>query len=739
MSTTAGETREDPVCGMKVNPATARGSFEHAGRTYYFCNPGCLEKFRADPERYLSGAREPMGHGPGVHRLGTPPRRVSPAGRYYCPMCAGVESDRPGACPRCGMDLVPAGPEAEEAPGHDHGAEDMTRRFVGGLVLGVPVFVAAMIDMLPSRPVTHLLGAKTFILLQLLLTTPVVFWSGRPFFERAWTAARNRSSNMFTLIAIGVGAAYLYSLAAALEALTGVRFFPSGVARHAGVVTPFFETAAAITLLVLLGQVLEHRARRRTGGAIRALLSLTPRTARLVLPGGREEDVPIETIQPGDRLRVRPGERVPADGVVLEGHSAIDESMVTGEPIPVEKTVGSKVIAGTLNGSGALLVGAEKVGRDTLVAGIVRMVSEAQRSRMPVQRLVDRVASWFVPVVLAVAVMTLAVWAVAGPEGEALTAGLVNAVSVLIIACPCALGLATPMAVVVGTGRAAGLGVLFRDARALETLGRADTLVFDKTGTLTEGRPEVTDVEPAEGVTADELLRLAASLERSSEHPLGAAVVRAAEARGLPLGGASEVRARVGQGVGGKVEGRPVLIGTQAFLEQENADGGASRRRVEDLRAQGRTVVLVAIDGRYAGLIAVADPIRAGTPEAVRGLQAEGLRLVMLTGDSRTTANAVAEKLGIREVFAEVYPDQKREVVRKLQAEGHVVAMAGDGINDAPALAQADIGIAMGGGTDVAIESAAVTLVRPDLRGVLRARRLSRATLRTIWENLVLA
>jgi Cu+-exporting ATPase len=650
---------------------------------------------------------------------------------YTCPMHPEVVSDGPGSCPKCGMALEPRTVTVEE--GSNPELTDMTRRFWVGLVLSLPVFVLAMADMLPGRPL-HVLDMRLVNWVQMALATPVVLWCGWPFFERAWASVVHRSPNMFTLIALGVGTAYLYSVAATAFP----RAFPEGFRLPSGAVEAYFDTAAVVTVLVLLGQVLEVRARSRTSSAIRRLLGLAPRTARLVQPDGREEDVPLDRVQPGDLLRVRPGEKVPVDGVVVEGRSAVDESMVSGEPIPVEKEPGAKVIGGTVNGTGGLLLRAERVGQNTLLAQIVRMVGEAQRSRAPVERLVNRVARYFVPGVLAVAVVTFAAWSVWGPPPR-LAHALVNAVAVLIIACPCALGLATPMAIMVGVGKGAENGVLIKDAEALETLGKADLLVVDKTGTLTEGRPKLARVQPAEGFTDDEVLRRAASLERGSEHPLASALVKGAEARGLRLAEARDFRSVTGKGVVGTVEGQRVALGNAALLQDEGVAPAALRPEEAGLRSGVQTVVLVAIGGKFAGLIGVTDPIRASTPEAIRLLHEDGVRVVMLTGDRRVTAEAVGRELGIDEVIAEVLPEQKLEVVQRLQREGRVVAMAGDGINDAPALAQADASIAMGTGTDVAMESAGVTLVRGDLRGVARARRLSRLTMRGIRQNLILA
>jgi P-type Cu+ transporter len=713
MASSPSGSAMDPVCGMRVDSEHAAASTVHEGKPYYFCHPSCLRKFQADPGRYLAPAPLPAPAGPQPPPAAPPDTKIE----YTCPMHPEVVSAEPGACPKCGMALEPRTLLLEEGPSPE--LADMSRRFWLGLVLGLPTFVLAMGHMLLGRPLIPSHAVSGW--LQALLATAVVWYCGWPFFQRAWVSVINRSPNMFTLIALGVGAAYFYSLVGVLR---------GGEA--------YFESAAAIIVLVLLGQVLELRARGQTTSAIRRLLGLAPKTARLHLPDGREEDVPLELVQPGDVLRVRPGEKVPVDGVVTEGRSAVDESMVTGEPMPVEKGPGAKVIGGTVNGNGSVLMRAEHVGADTLLARIVRLVSEAQRSRAPVQRLVDQVASFFVPAVLAAAVLTFAGWAIWGGEGGA-TRGLINAVAVLIIACPCALGLATPMAIMVGTGRGAELGILIKNAEALETLHRADTLVVDKTGTLTEGKPRLVTVEPAEGQSAEELLRLAAGLERGSEHPLASAVVKGAEERGVQPAPASDFRALPGKGVVGTVEGKAVLLGTPALLAENGINADALRPRVEALRAQGQTVLLLAVDGRPAGLLGVADPIRASTPEAIRALHAEGLRIVMLTGDSRATAEAVARQLGIDEVHAEVLPQEKYAVVRRLREEGRVVAMAGDGVNDAPALAEAQVGIAMGSGTDVAMESAGVTLVRSDLRALVQARRLSRATMRNIRQNLFLA
>jgi Cu+-exporting ATPase len=746
----------DPVCGMTVEPANAAGSAEFEGRTYYFCSTHCLHKFQADPQKYVGGAAStaPSLTAPAGTEFTCPMHpevredhpaacplcgmALEPVGgpvpqtriEYTCPMHPEVVSDQPGSCPKCGMALEPRTVTAEEGPNPE--LVEMNRRFWIGLGLTLPIFILAMADLIPGNPL-HALNAHVLNWIQLALATPVVFWCGWPFFERAWTSIVHRSPNMFTLIALGVGAAYLYSLAATIAP----GLFPEGF-RTAGAVMPYFDTAAVVTVLVLLGQVLEVRARTQTTGAIRRLLGLAPRTARVVRTDGREEDLPLDRVRPGDVLRVRPGEKVPVDATVTDGRSSVDESMISGEPIPVEKEPGAKVIGGTVNGTGSLLVRADRVGADTLLAQIVRMVTEAQRSRAPVERLVNQVSRYFVPAVLAIAILTFVVWAAGGPAPR-LVHALVNAVAVLIIACPCALGLATPMAIMVGTGRGAENGVLIKNAEALEILYRADTLVIDKTGTLTEGKPRLVTVEPTEGFTAEELLRLAGSLERGSEHPLAAAIIKGAEAKGLKLPDARDFEALTGKGVRGTVEGHVVALGNAAMLAELGVQPDSLQRRADELRREGQTVMLVAIDGRLAGLLGVADPIRSTTPEAVRLLHADGLRLIMLTGDSRTTADAVARKLGIDEVLAEVLPTQKSEAVERLQREGHIVAMAGDGINDAPALAKAQIGIAMGTGTDVAMESAGVTLVHGDLRAIARARLLSRATMRNVRQNLLLA
>ena len=716
---------KDPVCGMDVDPGRPAARHEHDGRTYYFCCEGCRNLFKADPEKYSvrSAAGRPR-----------PSSAAAPtAGRYTCPMHPEVVRDGPGACPICGMALEPILPSLQEEDNPE--LKDMIRRLWIGLALTVPVILIAMIGMLPGPAGRPVPAHRLLDWVQLALATPVVLYCGRPFFERGWASIRNRRLNMFTLIALGTGVAYSYSLAATL--FPGV--FPAALHGQEGRVGVYFETAAAITVLVLFGQVIELRARSRTGGAIRALLRLAPPTARRLAENGREQDVALDSVRPGDRLRVRPGEKVPVDGVVLEGHSSVDESMMTGEPMPVEKGPGEGVLGGTVNGTGSLLVRAERVGADTLLARIVRMVGEAQRSRAPIQRLADIVSAWFVPAVIVIAALAFLAWELFGPEPR-LAHAVVSAVSVLIIACPCALGLATPMSIMVATGRGAAAGVLIRDAEALERLEKVDTLVVDKTGTLTEGKPRLAAIVALPGFAEDEVLRLAAALERASEHPLAAAIVAEARRRGIEPGTASGFQSRTGAGVSGTVDGRRVVLGnTHQMRLARVPPETVILERAEALRLEGQTVVFVAADSRIVGLIGVSDPIKSTTPEAVRDLERDGVRLVMLTGDSRSTASVVARRLGIDDIRAEVLPDQKAEVVRSLQREGRVVAMAGDGVNDAPALAAADVGIAMGTGADIAMESAGITLVKGDLRGIVRARRLSRSTLRNIRQNLFLA
>ncbi len=651
---------------------------------------------------------------------------------YTCPMHPQIVRDVPGSCPICGMALEPRTARIDEGP--DPELVDMTRRFWIGLLLTLPLLAFAMGDMLPGQPLRHLAPPHVSAWLQLILATPVVLWAGWPFFVRGWASVVNRSLNMFTLIALGTGTAYVYSVVGTLAP----GLFPASFRTHGGEVGLYFEAAAVITVLVLLGQVLELRARSRTSSAIKALLNLAPPTARRVRADGAEEDVPLEVVAVGDRLRVRPGERVPVDGVVVEGASAVDESMVTGEPIPVEKVSGIRVTGGTVNGTGTVVMRAERVGSETLLARIVHMVGEAQRTRAPIQRLADQVSAWFVPTVVGIAVLTFIGWGLWGPEPR-LAYGLVNAVAVLIIACPCALGLATPMSIMVGTGRGALAGVLIKNAEALERMETIDTLIVDKTGTLTEGKPRLTAVKAATGYDETAVLRFAASLERGSEHPLAAAILTGATERGVAVAAVEEFRSVTGKGVAGRVDGHAVVLGNLRLMQDSGVTVEALLADADSLRAEGQTVTFLAVDGRAAGLVAVADPIKPSTPEALAALRQSGLRIVMVTGDSRRTAEAVGRRLGIEQVQAEVLPEHKSEVVRELQARGRKVAMAGDGVNDAPALAQADVGIAMGTGTDVAIESAGITLVKGDLRGAVRARHLSRATMRNIRQNLFFA
>ena len=708
----------DPVCGMTISPDDAVGQVDHKGTTYYFCSESCLERFRANPDAFI-GERSTLS-----------PTPADMEREYTCPMHPEIVRNAPGSCPICGMALEPRTLTLEEK---NPELDDMTRRFRWAALITAPMLAFMVSEFLPGQPLQRMLPHGCLNWLLLMLASPVVLWGGWPFFVRGWASVVNRHLNMFTLIALGVGAAYAYSLAATLAP----GLFPESF-RLMGEVAVYFEPAAVIVVLVLLGQVLELRARSRTSSAIRNLLGLAPKTARKIEQDTTERDVPLEQVHVGDRLRVRPGERIPVDGLVLEGNSAVDESMVTGEPIPVEKTTGSKVTGGTVNATGQFIMQAERVGSDTLLAQIVRMVSEAQRSRAPIQRLADTVSAWFVPIVIIVAVITFIVWSQYGPEPRFAHA-LVNAVAVLIIACPCALGLATPMSIMVGTGRGAEGGVLIRNAEALEIFEKVTTIVVDKTGTLTEGKPRLTTVEPQTGLDEATLLRLAASLENVSEHPLAAAIVGGARERNVALSEVREFQSVTGKGVTGTVDSRIVAIGNLRHLESLAIDPGRLRERADSLRREGQTVMFVAVDGQPAGLVAVADPIKPTTAEAIQALHAEGIKVVMLTGDSRTTAEAVARSVGIDQVEADVLPDQKAAVVKRLQARGERVAMAGDGINDAPALAAADVGIAMGTGTDVAIESAGVTLVKGDLRGIVRARRLSRATMSNIRQNLFFA
>jgi Cu+-exporting ATPase len=722
----------DPVCGMTVDPSSPL-RYDYKGTTYFFCNPGCRTKFSANPEHYLdtSKAPEPIG---------------DPEAIYTCPMHPEIRQKGPGACPICGMALEPAVVTLDEGPNPE--LVDMTRRFWIAAALGFPVMAFAMTEMIAGDAVHRAIDLRLADWIQLALATPVVLWAGWPFFTRAWDSLVNRSPNMFTLIGIGVGAAYLYSAVATIVPGVfpdGFRMHPSGpsTALGAGRVEPYFDTAVMITALVLLGQVLEIRARSRTSAALKGLLGLTPKTARKVL-GLMENEVPIADVKVGDQLRVRPGERVPVDGVVIKGKSAVDESMVTGEPMPAAKEPGSAVTGGTMNGTGSFVMRAERVGRDTLLSQIVQMVAEAQRTRAPVQRLADRIASFFVPAVVAVAIVAFVVWSLWGPEPR-LAHGLVSAVAVLIIACPCALGLATPMAIMVGTGRGASEGVLVKNAEALERLERVDTLVIDKTGTITEGRPRVVGIDVVHDGgperSEDDILRLAAALEQSSEHPLAAAIVAHARERRLTLPSDVTFESQTGRGVHGRVAGADVVLGNAAMMQAAGVDVAGATLDATALRTDARTVLYMAVDGRVVALFAIADPIKATSREALEALRSQGLRVVLLTGDARDTADAVGRELGFApdDIHAEVLPAQKRDVVKDLQSKGATVAMAGDGINDAPALAEASVGIAMGTGTDVAMESAGITLVKGDLRALVRARRLSRDTMRNIRQNLFLA
>ncbi|HEY5594702.1 MAG TPA: heavy metal translocating P-type ATPase [Nitrospiria bacterium] len=748
-------TVTDPVCGMEILPSDAVGTHSYGGRTYYFCNESCLDRFREDPRRYLEPAtadKQPAPAGgdyicpmdPDVRQpepgacpkcgIALEPEAVTaPATRteYVCPMHPEVVQDHPGACPICGMALEPRTVTLEEV---NPELIDMSRRFWIGLGLTLPLLLMAMSDLIPGDPLMKIVSPRLLGWAQFALATPVVLWAGWPFFERGWRSIVTRSLNMFTLIAIGTGAAYVYSVVAIIFP----DIFPQSFRHSNGHVGVYFEAAAVITVLVLLGQVLELRARSRTSAAIRSLLNLAPKTARRFREDGTEEDVSLEQVKSGDRLRVRPGEGIPVDGVVLEGTSSVDEAMITGEPIPVEKGPGVRVTGGTINGTGGFIMRAERVGSDTLLARIVRMVSEAQRSRAPIQRLADTVSAYFVPTVVLTAVVTFVIWALIGPEPRMVYA-LVNAVAVLIIACPCALGLATPMSIMVGTGRGATAGVLFKNAEALELLEKIDTLVLDKTGTLTEGRPRLDTVLALSGYNENEVLGLAGGLERGSEHPLAAAIVAGAQEKAVALESPQDFRSVTGKGVVGKIGGRDVALGNRALFEELGITPGELSGRSELLRKEGQTVVWLAVGGRPAGLLGVSDPIKSSTPEAIAALKRHGIRTVMLTGDNRTTAVAVARKLGLDDVMAEVLPEQKADSIKRLQASGRMVAMAGDGINDAPALAQARVGIAMGTGTDVAIESAGVTLVKGDLRGIIRAIRLSRGTMKNIRQNLFFA
>jgi Cu+-exporting ATPase len=749
----------DPVCGRQVDPATAPASIEREGTKFYFCGKGCAAKFLATPEDYLQlkAAKAPTSSpakseqqaeytcpmhseirlaGPGncpkcgmalePAVVATPTKRTE----YTCPMHPQIVRDAPGSCPICGMALEPRDVTVEET---NPELVDMTRRLWISAALAVPLLALMVSAFLPTKPMQHLFSARTWAWIEFALATPVVLWCGLPFLVRGWQSVVHRSLNMFTLISLGTGTAYLYSVFATVIP----QMFPATFRGAGGQIDVYFEPATVIIALVLLGQVMELRARSQTSGAIRALLGLAPKVAKRLDDKGGEADVPLDQVQVGDRLRVRPGEKVPVDGTVLEGHSSVDESMISGEPIPVEKDAGAKVTAGTVNATGGFVMRAERVGADTLLSQIVKMVSEAQRSRAPIQRLADRVASYFVPAVIVAAIITFVVWYFVGPQPR-IAHAVVNAVAVLIVACPCALGLATPMAIMVGTGRGARAGILIRNAEALEIFGKVDTLVIDKTGTLTEGKPTLSSVIPQPGMEESTLLQLVASLERSSEHPLAAAIVKGAEAKKLALGDVVGFSSSTGKGVKGSVSGKQIAVGNSELFREISVDPAPLLDRAEALRKEGQTVMLVAVDGKAAGLVGVSDPIKDSTPDAIHELKAAGLKIIMVTGDNATTAKAVADKLGI-EFEADVLPEKKAEVVKGLQQEGSVVAMAGDGVNDAPALAQADIGIAMGTGTDVAMEAGGITLLKGDLRGILRARHLSKSTMRNIRENLFFA
>lgn len=754
----------DPVCRMEVVPDKNALQQAYRDQTYFFCHPGCLEKFRAHPERYISAGKAdetcptrqeaadsakalhtcPMHPEIAQERAGACPKcgmalEVALHGQpqtkqeYICPMHLEIMQSQPGFCPICGMALEPRTVTIEEESNAE--LNDMTRRLWLGAILSFPLLILAMADWIPGLSWIHtVLSWRTIQVIELALATPVVLWGGSFFFQRGWLSLQTGNLNMFTLIAIGVGTAYLYSLVA----VVAPHVFPDSFREANGTVPVYFEVAAMITTLVILGQLFELRARSRTGSAMKSLLGLAPKTARLLKSDGSEEDIPLAEVQPGDCLRIRPGEKIPVDGIVLEGASSIDESMITGEPIPMEKSPGDPVIGATVNGTGGLMMQAERVGSDMLLSQIVRMVSEAQRSRAPIQRLADRVSAYFVPMVIGVALLTFAIWASIGPEPR-MAFALVNAVAVLIIACPCALGLATPMSIMVSTGRGAMAGVLVKNAETLEILEKVDTLILDKTGTLTEGKPRLASIVAASGQSEDELLSLAASLERGSEHPLAAAIVSAAEGRGLPIYPIDDFKSITGRGVTGRVSGKAVFLGNKRLLDELHVSPDNWISKGDALRHNGQTVMFVGIEGRIAGLIGASDPIKESAPDAIRTLEEAGVRVVMLTGDNRITAEAVARQLGIKHLEADVLPEQKSQIVKQFQSEGHIVAMAGDGINDAPALAQAQIGIAMGTGTDVAMESAGITLIGGDLRGIVRARRLSRATMRNIRQNLFFA
>ena len=717
----------DPVCGMKV-PVASPHRYVVNGSEAIFCSARCRNRFASDPSTFQSAEKQQ----PSVTRANTRSSNASTRA-FTCPMHPAVQADQPGSCPKCGMALEPRATSAATDDEENHELRNMKRRFWFAAAVTVPLVILAMGDMLPGQPISRLLSVRVRTFAELLLATPVCIWAAWPFYVRAVQSVKNKSLNMFTLIGLGVSVAYVYSLAAALVPTV----FPASF-RDGGVVAVYFEAGAVIVTLILLGQVLELRARSATGNAIKKLLGLAPKSARRLKEDGSEEDVPLDAVAVGDRLRVRPGEKVPVDGVVIEGASSIDESMVTGEPIPVEKHAADRVVGATVNGTGSLVIRADKVGDETLLSRIVAMVAEAQRSRAPIQKLADLVSGYFVRIVIGIAVVTFIVWSLVGPEPR-LAHALVNAIAVVIVACPCALGLATPMSIMVATGKGASMGVLFRNAEAIEVLRKVDTLVVDKTGTLTEGKPKLVTVVPLSGFDEPALLRLAATLERGSEHPLAAAIVQGSEERGVELAEATGFESFTGKGVSGNVDGHVVALGNLALMAQLSVDLGVLAEKAEALRIEGQTVMFVAVDGTPAGLVGVADPIKKSAPDAIRELHQEGIRIVMLTGDSETTAQAVAKELQIDDVIAGVLPDQKAEAIRQLQDDGHFVAMAGDGINDAPALAQAQVGIAMGTGTDVAMESASVTLVKGDLGGIVHARRLSRRTMLNIKQNLFFA
>jgi len=708
---------KDPVCGMSVDPHTAEHRSEHSGKTWYFCSSGCQSKFEGDPEKYLSEKSEPA-------------EPVAPGTMYTCPMHPEIRQQGPGDCPICGMALEPEEVSLDDGPSEE--LTDMTRRFWIGLALALPVFLLEMGGHLTG--LDHIVSPQISNWIQLVLATPVVVWCGAPFFVRGWKSVLSRNLNMFTLIAIGTGVALIYSLVATLVP----QIFPDAFRQEDGSVAVYFEAAAVIVVLVLLGQVLELRAREKTSGAIKALLDLAPATARKLGDEGDESDVSLDQVKVGDRLRVRPGDKVPLDGEVLEGSSNVDESMVTGEPLAVSKKAGDQVVGGSINQQGSFIMRADKVGRDTMLSQIVQMVASAQRSRAPIQGLADKVAGWFVPSVIVIAVIAFVVWSIFGPSPP-MAFGLIAAVSVLIIACPCALGLATPMSIMVGVGRGAQGGVLIRNAEALERMEKVDTVVVDKTGTLTEGKPQVTKLVPANGFSDEDLMRYAGGLEKGSEHPLAHAILEKAKAMELVLPDAEDFDSPNGKGVTGKIDGKKVLLGNRLLMEAESVETSAFEEEADQLRKDGATVIFAAVDGKICGLLAIADPVKETTEAAITALQKQGIRVVMLTGDNRTSAEAVARKLHIDEVEAEVLPEDKGKIIQRLKDEGHIVAMAGDGVNDAPALATADVGIAMGTGTDVAIESAGITLLRGDLMGIVEARKLSRATMRNIRQNLFFA